>query len=174
MKRTILAMVAAMMMTSSVCAQRLGDIRVEANFITDKMAVELGLSNAQRNSIMQLNLNYLNGISCYRDIESKGWKHRNKEMKRILSDKQWKRYKDAYYFYRPIGWKNNAYVHNIYAKYPKSSLKTCKHHKYLKKNKCKPYDKGMRNKEYKQRRNNSPEGKYTRQQIIRGIHKGIN
>lgn len=174
MKRTLLAIVAAVMMTSSVCAQRLSDIRVEANFITDKMAVELGLNNAQRNSIMQLNLNYLNGISCYRDIDSKGWKYRNKEMKRILSEKQWKRYKDAYYFYRPIGWKNNAYVHNIYAKYPKSSLKTCKHHKYLKKNKCKPHDKGMRNKEYKQRRNNSPEGKYTRQQIIRGINKGIN
>lgn len=174
MKRTLLAIVAAVMMTSSVCAQRLGDIRVEANFITDKMAVELGLNNAQRNSIMQLNLNYLNGISCYRDIDSKGWKYRNKEMKRILSEKQWKRYRDTYYFYRPIGWKNNAYVHNIYAKYPKSSLKTCKHHKYLKKNKCKPHDKGRRNKDYKQRRNNSPEGKYTRQEIIRGIHKGIN
>lgn len=119
MKRILLALAAAMIIASSACAQRLSDIRLEASFITDKMVAELGLTKLQRNSILQLNINYLNGICSYRDISADGWKYRNKQMKRILSEKQWKRYKDAYYFYRPIGWKNSAYVHNIYAKYPK-------------------------------------------------------
>ena len=120
MKRTFLAIVAMLMMTLAVSAQRLTDIIAEARFITDKMVLELGLNNTQRNSILQLNLNYLNGINGYRDIDANGWKYRNKQMKKMLSSKQWKMYRDAYYFYRPIGWNNNAYVHNIYARYPKA------------------------------------------------------
>ena len=119
MRRTLLAIVAAMMMFTSAKAQRLTDIQAEARFITDKMVVELGLSNVQRNNILNINLTYLDGIRSYRDIDSNGWKYRNKRLKRMLSAKQWKKYKEAYYFYRPISWRNDAYVHNIYAKYPK-------------------------------------------------------
>ena len=119
MKRTLLAIVAAMMMFTSAKAQRLTDIQAEARFITDKMVVELGLSNVQRNNILNINLTYLDGIRSYRDIDANGWKYRNKQLKQMLTAKQWKRYRDAYYFYRPIGWRDDAYVHNIYAKYPK-------------------------------------------------------
>jgi len=119
MKRTLLAIVATLMMFTSASAQRLTDIQAEARFITDKMVVELGLSNVQRNNILNINLTYLNGISSYRDIEANGWKYRNKQLKRMLTAQQWKRYKEASYFYRPISWRNNAYIHNIYAKYPK-------------------------------------------------------
>ena len=67
MKRMILTLVAAWMMIASMNAQRLTDIQAEARFITDKMVVELGLSSVQRNSILNINLNYLNSISsmCY-------------------------------------------------------------------------------------------------------------
>ncbi len=119
MKRILMTIAVAMMMFSSACAQRLTDVVAEARFITDKMVVELGLTSVQRNNILQLNLTYLDGITSYRDINSKGWKYRNRQMKAMLSDRQWKKYKDSYYFYRPIEWRNNAYVHNIYAKYPK-------------------------------------------------------
>ena len=119
MKRTLLAIVATLMMFTSANAQRLTDIQAEARFITDKMVVELGLSNVQRNNILNINLTYLDGIRSYRDIEANGWKYRNKQLKRMLTAQQWKRYKDAYYFYRPISWRNDAYIHNIYAKYPK-------------------------------------------------------
>ena len=110
MKRTLLAIVAAFMMIASVNAQRLVDIQTEARFITDKMVMELGLSNVQRNNILNINLTYLDGIRSYRDIDSHGWKYRNKQLKHILSDKQWKKYKKSYYFYRPISWRNNAYI----------------------------------------------------------------
>lgn len=119
MKRILFTAIAAFMMLTSASAQRLTDITAEAQFITDKMIVELGLTSNLRNTILQINMDYLNGINSYRDIGSKGWKHRNKRLKRMLSEKQWRAYKEATYFYRPIGWRDNAYVHNIYVRYPK-------------------------------------------------------
>ncbi len=118
MKRVLIAIVALVISLSTASAQRLTNISVEAQYITDKMALELGLSSYQRNSILQLNLNYLNGITSYRDINSKIWKQRNRSLKALLNSTQWALYQNAAYFYRPIGWKDGAYVHNIYARYP--------------------------------------------------------
>ena len=119
MKRTLLAIVAALVMTSTMNAQRLTDITAEARFITDKMVVELGLNKFQRDNILSLNLAYLDGINSYRDINARGWRYRNNKMKALLSAKQWKKFKKCRYFYRPIGWRDNAYVHNIYDRYPR-------------------------------------------------------
>lgn len=119
MKRMIMTLVAVWMMITSMNAQRLTNIQAEARFITDKMVVELGLSSVQRNSILNINLNYLNGIRSYRDIDAYGWHYRNKQLKRMMTARQWKRFKNSYYFYRPIGWNNHVYVHHIYTKYPK-------------------------------------------------------
>ena len=126
MKRTLLAIVAAFLMMTSAYAQRLANVRAEATLITDKMVLELGLSKAQRNGILNINLNYLNGIRSYRDIDSYGWECRNRELRRMLTARQWQRFKEAYYFYRPIEWRDDVYVHNIYHKYPKHH----KHHKH--------------------------------------------
>ena len=123
MKRTLLAIVAALVMITSANAQRLTDIQAEARFITDKMIVELGLNSAQRNSLLNINLNYLDGIRSYRDIDAYGWHYRNKQLKRMLNARQWKRFKEAYYFYHPIGWNNNTYIYNIYNKYPKHNYR---------------------------------------------------
>ena len=136
MKRTLLAIVAAFLMMTSAYAQRLANVRAEATLITDKMVLELGLSKAQRNGILNINLNYLNGIRSYRDIDSYGWECRNRELRRMLTARQWQRFKEAYYFYRPIEWRDDVYVHNIYHKYPKHH----KHHKHYDKH-HKHYDK---------------------------------
>ena len=40
-------------------------------------------------------------------------------LKRMMTARQWKKFKNSYYFYRPIGWQNHVYVHHIYTKYPK-------------------------------------------------------
>lgn len=124
MKRTLLAIVATVLMTTTINAQRLTDITAEARFITDKMAVELGLTSVQRDNIMDLNFAYLDGIYSYRDIESHGWKSRNRQIRALLSAAQWKKFKDSPYFYRPISWRDNAYVHNIYGKYPRNGRPT--------------------------------------------------
>ena len=154
MKRTLLAIVAAFVMITSANAQRLTYIQAEARFITDKMIVELGLNSAQRNSLLNINLNYLDGIRSYRDIDAYGWHYRNRQLKRMLNARQWKRFKEAYYFYHPIGWNNNTYIYNIYNKYPKHNYRPNHHHphyygkpyKYDKKWK---HDKKRYEKEYK-------------------------
>ena len=154
MKRTLLAIVAAFVMITSANAQRLTDIQAGASFITDKMIVELGLNSAQRNSLLNINLNYLDGIHSYRDIDAYGWHYRNKQLKRMLNARQWKRFKEAYYFYHPIGWNNNTYIYNIYNKYPKHHYRPSHPHphyygkpyKYDKKWK---HDKKRYEKEYK-------------------------
>ena len=148
MKRTLLAIVAAFVMITSANAQRLTDIQAEARFITDKMIVELGLSNVQRNSLMNINLNYLDGIRSYRDIDAYGWHYRNKQIKRMLNARQWKRFKEAYYFYHPIGWNNNTYIYNIYNKYPKHNYRPNHHHPHYY---DKPYKYDKKWKHYKKR-----------------------
>jgi len=138
MKRTLLAIVAAFVMITSANAQRLTDIQAEARFITDKMIVELGLNSVQRNSLLNINLNYLDGIRSYRDIDAYGWHYRNRQLKRMLTARQWKRFKEAYYFYHPIGWNNNTYIYNIYNKYPKHNYRPDHPHYYGKPGK--PYN----------------------------------
>lgn len=118
MKRIFLATVAALVVIVSASAQRLADVREEATVITDKMIAELGIGPGYRNSILNINLAYLNSINSYRDIDSDGWERRNREIRRYLSPGQWRKYCNTYYFYRPIGWQNRAYVHHIYRRYP--------------------------------------------------------
>ena len=47
MKRLVLTLAVALVTALSASAQRLANIQVEARFITDKMVLELGLSNVQ-------------------------------------------------------------------------------------------------------------------------------
>ncbi len=149
MKRTLLAIVAAFVMMTSANAQRLTNIYAEATFITDQMIMELGLNSSQRNGILNINLSYLKGINSYRDIDAYGWQYRNEQIRRMLTARQWRKFRESYYFYRPIGWHNDVYVHNIYKKYPKHHWKSaeCKpyhyknHHKHHHKHYDKHYDK---------------------------------
>ncbi len=118
MKRLIMTMVMAAVMSLTVSAQRINNTIKEARILTDKMVEELNLNNWQREKAYQMNLDYLNGINGRNDIHSQIWSYRNKQIKGILSATQWKLYKKASYFYQPISWKKGAYVHNIYARYP--------------------------------------------------------
>lgn len=118
MKRLIMTMVMAAVMSMTVSAQRIDNTIKEARILTDKMAEELSLNNWQREKAYQMNLNYLSSINSQRDIHSQNWNQRNFQLKGILSSSQWKLYKKASYFYQPISWKKGAYVHNIYARYP--------------------------------------------------------
>ena len=149
MKRLVLTLAVALITALSASA----NIQVEARFITDKMVLELGLTNVQRNNIMRLNLDYLDAINSYRDLNGRAWKHRNKELRRMMSDSQWRRYRETYYFYQPISWRDNAYVHNIYTRYPErvvvvhESCKPCKHHKHYES--CKHHKHHKHDKHYK-------------------------
>lgn len=118
MKRIILTMIMAAVMTTSISAQRISNTTIEARFLTNKMVDELGLNSWQREKAYQMNLNYLNSINSYKDIDAGIWKMRNQELKNILTVNQWNAYKSTSYFYRPISWRKGTYVKNIYARYP--------------------------------------------------------
>lgn len=118
MKKMIMPLMMVLSMTIGANAQRLDNTYTEARILTDYIADELGLNSWQREKAYQMNLDYLNGIGSYRDIDAHIWTLRNNQLKSILNAAQWKLYKKASYFYRPISWKQGAYVHNIYAKYP--------------------------------------------------------
>lgn len=164
MKRLVLTLAVALVTALSASAQRLANIQVEARFITDKMVLELGLTNVQRNNIMRLNLDYLDAINSHRDLNGRAWKHRNKELRRMMSDSQWRRYREAYYFYQPISWRDNAYVHNIYTRYPErvvvvhESCKPCKHHKHYES--CKHHKHHKHDKHYKHHKHDKHDKHY--------------
>lgn len=105
MKRLIMTMVMAVVMSLTVSAQRINNTIKEARILTDKMAEELSLNNWQREKAYQMNLDYLSSINSHRDIHSQNWNQRNSQLKGILSATQWKLYKKASYFYQPISWK---------------------------------------------------------------------
>lgn len=113
MKRMIMAMVAMVMMATTVSAQKIDGVYLVARALTDKMAEELGLSGVQREKTYQANLYYLNGINSYRDLGSRIWKQRNSKLKDILTSAQWKRYKNVSGLYHPVSWRGNSYVHNF-------------------------------------------------------------
>ena len=71
MKRLAMTIAATLIIALSAGAQKLTGIRAEARYITDMMVAELGLTSAQHNSILNINLAYLNGINSYRDIQSR-------------------------------------------------------------------------------------------------------
>lgn len=120
MKKMIMTLMMVLSMTIRANAQRLDNTYMEARILTDHMADELGLNSWQRDKAYQMNLDYLNGIGSYRDIDAQIWALRNNLLKSILNTTQWNLYKKSSYFYRPISWRQGSYVHNIYAKYPTS------------------------------------------------------
>ena len=116
MKKMIMTLMMVLSMTIGANAQRLDNTYTEARILTDYIADELGLNSWQREKAYQMNLDYLYGIGSYRDIDARIWTLRNNQLKSILNAAQWKLYKKTSYFYRPISWKQGAYVHNIYAR----------------------------------------------------------
>lgn len=105
MKRLIMTMVMAVVMSLTVSAQRINNTIKEARILTDKMVEELNLNNWQREKAYQMNLDYLNGINGRNDIHSQIWSYRNKQIMGILSSSQWQLFKKSSYFYQPISWK---------------------------------------------------------------------
>ena len=92
--------------------------RNEALFLTDKMAYELNLTDAQYEAAYEINLDYLMGVTSYDDVYSTYWERRNLDMSYILLDWQWQAFINATYFYRPLYWDGGYWHFGIYARYP--------------------------------------------------------
>lgn len=118
MKKFIFALTTLFTMTVSAQAMSYEQARQQALFLTDKMAYELNLTDAQYEAAYEINLDYLMGITTYDDLYGTYWRQRNLDLSYILLDWQYRAFVDATYFYRPIYWQAGYWHFAIYARYP--------------------------------------------------------
>ena len=118
MKKIFFALV--MMLTTAVSASAMSyeQARNEALFLTDKMAYELNLTDAQYEAAYEINLDYLMGVTSVDDVFGVYWERRNLDLSYILYSWQWDAFMAASYFYRPLYWEAGYWHFGIYARYP--------------------------------------------------------
>ena len=118
MQKMIIALVTMLTMTVSASAMSYEQARNEALFLTDKMAYELNLTDAQYEAAYEINLDYLMGVTSYDDVFGVYWERRNLDLSYILYSWQWEAFRAASYFYRPLYWEAGYWHFGIYARYP--------------------------------------------------------
>jgi len=117
MKKMIFALV-TMLTSLSASAMSYEQARNEALFLTDKMAYELNLTDAQYEAAYEINLDYLMGVTSVNDVFGTYWERRNLDLSYILYSWQWEAFRAASYFYRPLYWDAGYWHFSIYARYP--------------------------------------------------------
>ena len=122
MKRLLSAMFALIALTGTTRAMSYEQARNEALFLTDKMAYELNLTDAQYDAAYEINLDYLMGVTTVDDVYGDYWTRRNLDMEYILLAWQWDMFRAATYFFRPLYWDAGCWHFGIYARYPRRSF----------------------------------------------------
>ena len=114
-------------------ASSLGDIRVNARFLTDRMAFELNLNQSQYNDLFEINFDFLSGVDPYLtgmacadaaalDAYYRYLDERNDDLRWILSSSAYTRFLAIEYFFRPIYAMNNVCYLRVYKVYPNRSF----------------------------------------------------
>ena len=129
MKRIIFIFFAAMMSTA-VCSAAMSNskVRKETRFLTDKMAYELNLDTEQYNDVYEINYDFISGIRYLMDDVLRGeeWALdryydyldiRNDDLHWVLSSKQYSRFMQAAYCYRPVYVSGGRWSLRIYITY---------------------------------------------------------
>ena len=93
------------------------EARRQALFLSDKMAYELGLSDAQYQAVYEINLDYLLNMQGERSLYGDYWARRNSDLFYVLNARQYNYYIGEDYFYRPVYWYNNDYAYRVYNRY---------------------------------------------------------
>ena len=118
MKKMIFALITMLTMSASANAMSYEQARNEALFLTDKMAYELNLTDAQYEAAYEINLDYLMGVTSPDDVYGLYWERRNLDLSYILYSWQWDLFRAATYFYRPLYWSGGFWHFGVYARYP--------------------------------------------------------
>lgn len=129
MKR-ILFMLFAVIMSTAVCHAAMSNskVRKETRFLTDKMAYELNLNTAQYNDVYEINYDFISGVHYLMDDVLRGeeWALnryydyldiRNDDLRWVLSRRQYSRFMQAAYFFRPIYVSGGHWSFRIYVTY---------------------------------------------------------
>ena len=115
--KKIMIMAMMMVMTISANAMSYSAAKHEAHFLSDKMAYELNLTNAQYDDVYEINLDYLMSVNGHNDAYGKWWNRRNKDLKYVLTAHQYEKYLKLNYFYRPLNWERGAWTFVVYHHY---------------------------------------------------------
>ena len=106
-----------MVMTISANAMSYNAAKHEALFLSDKMAYELNLTAAQYEAVYEINLDYLMSINGHADVFGIWWDRRNADLRFVLDAWQYDKYITLAYFYRPVAWRANGWIFNVYTRY---------------------------------------------------------
>ena len=129
MKRIMLIIFASIMGTA-ICSAAMSNskVRKETRFLTDKMAYELNLNTEQYNDVYENNYDFIAGIRYLMDDVLRGeeWALnryydyldvRNDDLRWVLSSRQYSRFMQASYFYRPVYVSGGRWEFRIYINY---------------------------------------------------------
>ena len=92
----------------------------EALFLADKMAYELNLTEDQYEAVYEINLDYLMTVSHRSRSYRRPWIRRDNMLRYVLSPWQYRAYRRADYFYKPIRWTGNNWRWGVYRRYDRS------------------------------------------------------
>lgn len=117
-------------MGTTVCSAAMSNSRVrkETRFLTDKMAYELNLNTEQYNDVYEINYDFIAGIRYLMDdvIRGEEWALnryydyldvRNDDLRWVLSSRQYSRFMQASYFYRPVYVSGGRWEFRVYINY---------------------------------------------------------
>ena len=113
----------AMMMAMTVTANAMSytQAKNEALFLSDKMAYELNLTDAQYDAVYEINLDYLMSVNGRNDVLGPWWDRRNADLQYVLTAYQYNKYVGLTYFYRPLSWNAGHWTFNVYSHYTNRS-----------------------------------------------------
>lgn len=131
MKRILFILLATL--STAVCsagtdAMSNSKVRKETRFLTDKMAYELNLNTEQYNDVYEINYDFISGVRYVMDDVLLGYEWalnryydyldvRNDDLRWVLSSRQYNRFMQAEYFYRPIYTSGNRWYFRVYITY---------------------------------------------------------
>ena len=118
MKKMLFTLVSILTIAVSANAMPYEQARREALFLTDKMAYELNLSDAQYEAAYEINLDYLMSVTSHHNVFGPYWERRNMDLSYILYQWQWDAFRAATYFYRPLYWEAGVWHFGVYVHYP--------------------------------------------------------
>lgn len=129
MKRSLVLFLAALMSTA-FCSAAMSNskVRKETRFLTDKMAYELKLNTEQYNDVYEINYDFVSGIRYLMDDVMRGeeWAMdhyydcldvRNDDLRWVMSNRQYSRFMQAAYFYRPVYISGGRWSFRVYITY---------------------------------------------------------
>jgi len=119
--KKMMFMAILMVMTITANAMNYNEAKKEALYLSDKMAWELDLTDAQYEAVYEINLDYMMSVNGRNDVYGAWWSRRNTDLQYVLTAYQYNKYIGLSYFYRPLTWNSGSWTFNVYTHYSNKS-----------------------------------------------------